>query len=68
VALEKACEIFFDPFVCLLRAEAVDGEERELVIGMTRGWKLLVVAYTFRADFIRLISARPADLPREKSL
>ena len=60
VALGVACEIFFDPFVCLLRTEVVSGEERELVVGMTRGWKLLVVAYNFRADFIRLISARTA--------
>jgi len=60
VALEMACETFFDPFICLLRTEVVGGEERELAVGMTRGWKLLIVAYTFRADFIRLISARPA--------
>ena len=67
VALETACEVFFDPFICLLRTEAVAGEERELVIGMTRGWKLLVVVYTFRADFIRLISARPATSPERRA-
>jgi uncharacterized DUF497 family protein len=66
VALETACEIFFDPFICLLRTEAV-GEERELAIGMTRGWKLLVAVYTFRADFIRLISARPATSPERRA-
>jgi uncharacterized protein len=60
VALEMACEIFFDPFVCLLRTDAIGGEERELVVGMTRGWQLLVVVYTFRTDRIRIISARPA--------
>lgn len=60
VALELACEVFFDPFVCLLRTDAIGGEERELVVGMTPGWQLLVVVYTFRADCIRLISARPA--------
>ena len=35
------------------------GEEREAVVGMTQGWQLLVVVYTFREDCIRLISARP---------
>jgi len=61
VTLLSACEVFFDPFVRLLRSEAVDGEEREVVVGMTAEWKLLVVAYTLREDSIRLISARPAS-------
>ncbi|MES1245309.1 MAG: BrnT family toxin [Acidobacteriota bacterium] len=60
VALEVACEVFFDPFVCLLRADVIGGEERELVVGMTRGWQTLAVVYTFRTDRIRLISSRPA--------
>jgi len=37
-----------------------EGEERESAIGMTTGWVLLVVVYTFREDSIRVISARPA--------
>lgn len=61
VALELACETFFDPVICLLRTEVVGGEEGELVIGMTRGWKLLVLVYTFHVDFIRLIFSRPSE-------
>lgn len=60
VALEAACEVFLDPFVLLLRTEVIGGEERETAIGLTLGWRLLVVAYTFRDDAIRIISTRPA--------
>jgi uncharacterized DUF497 family protein len=59
-SFETACEVFFDPFVHLLRSEMLGGEEREATIGMTEGWRLLVVVYTFRAESIRIISARPA--------
>jgi len=55
-----ACEVFFDPFVHLLRSDMIGGEERETAIGMTEDWHLLVVVYTLRAESIRLISARPA--------
>lgn len=60
VSFEPACEIFFDPFVHLLRSEMIGGEEREVAIGMTEGWSLLVVVYTFREEAIRIISARSA--------
>ncbi|HSS49393.1 MAG TPA: BrnT family toxin [Thermoanaerobaculia bacterium] len=60
VYFETACEIFFDPFVHLLRSEMLGGEEREVAIGMTESWRLLVVVYTFRTEAIRVISARPA--------
>jgi uncharacterized protein len=60
VSFETACEIFFDPFVHLLRSEMLGGEEREVAMGMTEGWWLLVIVYTFRAEAIRVISARPA--------
>lgn len=60
IAFEMACEIFFDPLVRLLRSEMLGGEERETAIGMTEGWRLLVVVYTFRQEVIRVISARAA--------
>jgi uncharacterized protein len=60
VTFETACEAFFDPLIHLLRSEVLGGEEREAAIGMTEGWRLLVVAYTFRQEAIRLISARTA--------
>ena len=59
VSFELACEAFFDPFVCYLDEEVVDGELRESMIGLTTTWQLLYVAYVFRDDMIRIISARP---------
>jgi hypothetical protein len=59
VALEAACEAFFDPFLCWLESDIVDDEERERLIGMTTDWQLLLVVYVDRADAFRLISARP---------
>jgi len=66
VSFEEACDVFFDPFIRLLHSEVIGGEEREAAIGMTEDWRLVVVAYTFRAVAIRLISARPAT-PRERA-
>lgn len=60
VAFETSCEIFFDPFLRSLRSMVIDGEERGVAMGLTRGWQLLVVVYTMRAEAIRIISARPA--------
>ena len=65
VSFENACEIFFDPFVHLLRSEMLGGEEREAAIGMTECW--LIVVYTFRSEAIRIISARPPT-PGERNL
>jgi uncharacterized DUF497 family protein len=66
IPFEVACEIFFDPFVRLLRSDMIGGEEREVAIGMTEDWRLLVVVYTFRPEAIRLISARLAT-PAERT-
>lgn len=60
VSFETACEVFFDPLIRLYRSEMLDGEEREMAIGLTEGWRLLAVVYTFRTEAIRIISARPA--------
>ncbi len=58
ISFEAACEVFFDPLLQVLDAGLVDGEQREAVIGMTAGWRLLYVVYTLRDDEIRIISAR----------
>ncbi len=67
ISLEMACEVFFDPLIRLERSEMLGGEEREMAIGLTEGWRLLVVVYTFREEAIRIISARPATAA-ERSL
>ncbi len=67
VALETACEIFFDPFVIFIGTEVVRGEERETAIGMTGDWKLLKVAYVFSPAFVRLISAHTVTIHERKN-
>lgn len=61
VSFETACEVFFDPFLRVVDAGVVVGEQREAVIGMTRRWRILFVVYFERDDRLRIISARPAD-------
>jgi len=58
LAFEMACEAFFDPFVCYLDDELIDGELRETIVGLSTRWQLLYVVYVLRADNIRIISAR----------
>jgi len=67
VALETACEVFFDPFICFIGTDVVRGEERETVIGMTGEWKLLKVTYVFSPAFVRLISARTVTIQERKN-
>ena len=67
VSLESACETFFDPFIRVLRTEWTGGEEREVAIGLTKDWTLLVVVYTFRRESIRVISARSATGPERRA-
>jgi uncharacterized DUF497 family protein len=43
------------------------GEKRETAIGLTEGWHLLAVVYTFREEAIRIISARPVS-PGERRI
>ncbi len=61
VSFEAACRVFSDPFAI----ERLDdrrnyGEERFVIVGMVDE-RLLFVAFTMRADRIRIISARGAE-------
>jgi len=67
IAFETACEVFSDPFICLIGTDVVRGEERETVIGMTIDWKLLNVVYVFRFETIRLISTRTVTIRERKT-
>jgi uncharacterized protein len=61
VAFEEAQEVFDDPFyVDFYDPEHSDDEHRYLIIGYSQQQRLLIAAYTERADTIRLISARQA--------
>jgi uncharacterized DUF497 family protein len=60
ISFEKACEVFFDPFLRLLDASAND-ERRDAVLGLTEDWSLLFVVHVVhQGDILRIISARPA--------
>lgn len=60
MGFEKACEVFFDPFVRLADAGG-HGEAREAAIGLTEDWDLLFVVHMVRCpEAIRIISARAA--------
>lgn len=61
VSFEAASRVFLDPFAI----ERVDdryeyGEERFVIVGMVEE-RLLFVAFTVRAELIRIISARAAE-------
>jgi len=58
ITFEWACEAFFDPFLCYLDDEVIDGELRETIVGLATNWQLLYVVYVMRDDLIRIISAR----------
>ena len=65
VTFEMACEVFDDPFAILQLDDRFDyGEERFRAIGVVED-RLLYVAYTYRGDRIRIISARLAE-PHEQ--
>jgi uncharacterized protein len=67
VSFEKACEVFFDPFLFLIDASRM-GEERDAVLGEdTTGRLLFVVHIQQEGDLFRLISARKATPTERKT-
>lgn len=60
VSFEKACEVFFDPFV-MVEDASPKGEQRQAAIGLTEDWSLLFVVHLIQEeDAIRIVSARLA--------
>lgn len=67
ISFEKACEIFFDPFVRLMNADD-SGEKRDAALGLTESWDLLFVVHLlWEEDSIRIISARQATSHERKA-
>ncbi|HEV2463525.1 MAG TPA: BrnT family toxin [Acidobacteriaceae bacterium] len=70
VSFEKASEIFFDPFVCVVDATDEGVQAREAAIGFSVDLKMLYVVHVIREgsgiESIRIISARAAT-SRERS-
>jgi uncharacterized protein len=57
----------YDPMALTLEDEFAEGEQRFVTIGMDSLSRVLVMAYTYRGDNIRLISARRATARERKS-
>lgn len=66
VVFEDACEAFFDPFVMVVHTETVEGEQRHSAIGLLRDWRLIYIAFVWRGDTIRVISARSVSVAERK--
>jgi len=62
VSFEEAGSAFADPLSLTIPDPAhSEGESRFILVGMSAGGRLVVVAHTERQDRIRLISAREAS-------
>jgi uncharacterized protein len=60
VEFADVVEVFEDPDAITLEDPDSEGEQRFLSLGLDFLGRLLVVAYTYRGDAIRVISARKA--------
>ncbi|MEG3900617.1 BrnT family toxin [Microcoleus sp. B4-C5] len=59
ISFEEARTVFDDPlYVDFYDPDHSDEEDRYIMVGESQQGNLLIVSYTERADFIRLISAR----------
>ena len=62
VSFEEARAVFGDPFARISAdRDHSDGEQRWHIIGMSDHNRILVVAYTERAEIVRIITARKAE-------
>ena len=61
VRMPEAIPVFDDPYaITIVDDESDPHEQRFVTLGMGAAARLLVVAYTWRGEKIRIISARPA--------
>jgi len=58
--------VFYDPNAISFEDRESEGEARYIVIGLDSTTRLIVVAYTYRDNFIRVISARKASKSEQK--
>ncbi len=60
VEFADAVGVFEDPNAITIEDPQSEGEQRFLSIGMDVLGRIIIVAYTYRGDDVRLISARKA--------
>ena len=62
VRMPEAIPVFDDPYaITIVDDESDPSEQRFITLGMGAANRLLVVAYVWRGESIRIISARPAE-------
>jgi uncharacterized DUF497 family protein len=66
IRFEAACQVFFDPFVRVVRAGEVH-PPRWAALGATEDWSILFVVYVVRQDSLRIVSARRATPSERRS-
>ncbi len=66
IDFQTAVELFFDPFLMALEDKIEEGEMRHHAVGMAKNWQILFVAFVWRSDNVRLISARVATSSERK--
>ena len=67
VRMPEAIPVFDDPYAITITDEESDPDEQRFVtIGMGAAGRLLVVAYTWRGENIRIVSARLAEAHERK--
>ena len=59
--------VFDDPEAITVEDPDAEGEQRFLTIGLDILGRIIVAAYTYRGDDLRLISARKATKPEVKT-
>jgi uncharacterized protein len=67
VTFSEAEPVFYDEFAITIADESEAIEERFITIGMGLKARVLVVVYCYRAEKIRIISARGAE-PSERGV
>ena len=67
ISFETACQVFFDPLICLQDA-GDEGEQRDAATGLTEDWTLLFVVHVLReGEVIRIVSARLATAQERRT-
>ncbi|PKN61670.1 MAG: hypothetical protein CVU57_28405 [Deltaproteobacteria bacterium HGW-Deltaproteobacteria-15] len=58
--------VLYDPFAMTLEEQVREGEQRFVTVGTDAVGRIVVVVYSYRADTIRLISAKKATPSQRK--
>ena len=58
--------VLYDPFAMTLEEHVVAGEQRFVTVGSDAVGRIIAMVYSYRADTIRLISARKATTTERK--